>query len=106
VHLAAPESPSRRFIVTNGLRILTFDDEAVVFDPLSWDAHLLNSAAIAVLELLQDEPRTEREVTAFLEDALQPKEQPRAAEHARQLLVELATLGLVHGDRPEPDALR
>jgi len=106
VHLAAPESPSRRFTVTDGLRILTFDDEAVVFDPLSWDAHLLNNAAAAVLELLKDEPRTEREVIEFLEDALQPREQPQAAEHARQLLVELKTLGLVHGDEPQPDALR
>jgi len=106
VHLAAPESPSRRFAVTDGLRILTFDDEAVVFDPLSWDAHLLNNAATAVLELLQDEPRTELEVIEFLADALQPKEQVRAAEHAKQLLVELKTLGLVHGDEPQPDALR
>lgn len=72
-----------------------FEDEAVVFDPLSWDAHLLNPAAIAVLELLLEAPRSEDVIAAFLREALQPEEQPQASAHAQQLISELRALGLV-----------
>jgi PqqD family protein of HPr-rel-A system len=93
--LQDPPPGEARFAPSDGLRLRHFDDEAVVFDPLSWDAHLLNPAAIAVLELLQESSRTEAEITAFLADALQPDEQAQAAAHARRLIDELRLLGLV-----------
>jgi len=89
------EPPSARFVAPDGLRVHTFDDEAVVFDPLSWDAHLLNPAALAVLELIQDAPRSIEDVAAFLADALEPAEQTAAPSHAKRLIDELRSLGLV-----------
>jgi PqqD family protein of HPr-rel-A system len=76
--------------------LCSFDDEAVVFDPLSWDAHLLNPAAVAVLELLIEAPRSEFDVVDFLSKALQPDEQPKAPAHAQRLIGELHRLGLIH----------
>jgi PqqD family protein of HPr-rel-A system len=78
-----------------GLRLRHFGDEAVVFDPVSWDAHLLNPAAIAVLELLLDSPHSEAEVVAFLANALHPDEQPHAAGHGKRLIEDLRSLALV-----------
>ncbi|MCS7100454.1 MAG: HPr-rel-A system PqqD family peptide chaperone [Burkholderiaceae bacterium] len=72
-----------------------FDDEVVVFEPLSWDAHVLNAAAAAVLEFLQQAPRTELEVAALLSDLLCEEERAAAAEYARQLLSDLSQLSLV-----------
>jgi PqqD family protein of HPr-rel-A system len=89
------ESPPERFSVVNDLRLRHFEDEAVAFDPLSWDAHLLNPAALAVLELLMESPRSELEVAAFLEKALIAGERERANDHATRLIQELLSLGLV-----------
>jgi PqqD family protein of HPr-rel-A system len=90
VHLS-----DRRYRAAAGIRVLDFTDEFVVFNPLSWDAHLLNAAAAAVLELLAEAPRTEEEVAAFLREALLDAERAAAAEHALRLLQELTRLGLV-----------
>jgi PqqD family protein of HPr-rel-A system len=89
------ESPRARFEAVDGLRLCILDDDVVVFDPLSWDAHLLNPAARAVLELLLEAPQSESEVEAFLRDVLQPGEQSQAATHARKLIGELQSLGVV-----------
>jgi len=89
------EPPGLRFAVIDQVRVLEFEDEAVVFNPLSWDAHLLNPAAIAVLELLLEAPRSEDEIAAFLTEALQPEEQSQATAYAQRLINELQTLGLV-----------
>jgi PqqD family protein of HPr-rel-A system len=97
-------SPPERFVVTQGLRIWEFDDEAVVFDPISWDAHLLNPAATAVLELLQQTPRTEAEIAAFLADALEFRVKAQAAVHTKRLLGDLQALGLVRAGKASEDA--
>ena len=83
------------FVAVDGLRIRLFDDEAVVFNPLSWDAHLLNPAAIAVLELLLEAPHSADEVAKFLVVALKAEERDDAAAHAQRLTGELLSLGLV-----------
>ncbi|HET9025169.1 MAG TPA: HPr-rel-A system PqqD family peptide chaperone [Burkholderiaceae bacterium] len=89
------EPPDVRFAAVDNLRVRAFDDEAVVFEPLSWDAHLLNPAALAVLELILEAPRSMDDVAAFLADALQPVEQSEAPAHAARLIGELQSLGLV-----------
>jgi PqqD family protein of HPr-rel-A system len=90
------DPPPLRFAAADGLRVRELDDEAIVFEPVSWDAHLLNPAAHAVLALLLDGPRSEAEIVAFLADALQPSERPAAPDHARRLLGELQSLRLIH----------
>lgn len=85
----------RRYRAVPDIRVLDFGDEVVVFNPLSWDAHLLNAAAAAVLELLIEAPRSDDDIAAFLREALHDAERNAAAEHARRLLEELTRLGLV-----------
>jgi PqqD family protein of HPr-rel-A system len=88
-------SPQVPYTAVDGLRIRELDGEAVVFEPVSWDAHLLNPAAVAVLELLIEAPRNEHQVAMFLHEALSPEERSRADEHAHRLLADLQSLGLV-----------
>jgi PqqD family protein of HPr-rel-A system len=83
-----------RFEAVDGLRVLDFGDEALIFDPLSWDAHVLNPAAWLVLAHLIESSRTEDEVEKLLGAALHPDEQAQAAQHAQRLLGELRALRL------------
>ncbi|MCS6944158.1 MAG: HPr-rel-A system PqqD family peptide chaperone [Sutterellaceae bacterium] len=85
----------RRYVAAPNLKMHDFDDEVVVFDPLSWDAHVLNAAAAAVLEFLRQAPRTVDDVTALLRTVLREQERTAAAVHARDLLSELSNLCLV-----------
>jgi len=87
---------SVRFVATDGIRILNFEDESLVFNPISWDAHLLNAAAVAVLDLLAQGPRSLGDIELLLSEALLEAEQAEAAEHAQRLLHEFEQLGLVH----------
>jgi PqqD family protein of HPr-rel-A system len=85
---------NHRYVAIEGIRALDFDDEWVVFNPQSWDAHLLNPAAVVVLELLGSAAQSEQEIEAYLRDVLIEAEKSAAAQHARRLLDELVQLGL------------
>lgn len=85
-----------RYAAVEGIRALDFGDEWIVFNPLSWDAHLLNAAAAIVLDLLGAEAQSEDEVAAYLHDVLVEDERAAASEHAHRLIGELVQLGLVH----------
>jgi PqqD family protein of HPr-rel-A system len=95
-----------RLEAVDGLLIRRFDDEAIVFDSLSWDAHLLNPAAVAVLELILDAPKSETEIAEFLKTVLVQEEQSHAAAHARRLIGELQSLGLIRRTEASPSASR
>jgi PqqD family protein of HPr-rel-A system len=75
--------------------VLNFEDASIVFNPISWDAHLLNAAAAAVLALLVRSPRSAHDVEVLLSEALCEAERADASEHARRLLHEFEQLGLV-----------
>lgn len=92
--------------MVDALRFRTFDDEAVVFDPVSWDAHLLNPAALAVLELFLEAPRSTEDIVSFLADALEAVEQTDAPAHAERLIRELQYLGLIRRIDEAPRADR
>ncbi|MDZ7653767.1 MAG: HPr-rel-A system PqqD family peptide chaperone [Burkholderiaceae bacterium] len=94
-HPAGRAAPAPRFEATQGLRIVDLDDDRVVFEPRSWDAHLLNPAASAVLDLFLHGPQLMADIEAFLTDALDPAERGHAASHAERLVSELQSLGLV-----------
>lgn len=102
---ADPKGDSVRFVATEGIRVLTFDDESVIFNPLSWDAHLLNAAAAVVLEFL-DRPRAVEEIEQLLREALLEEQQADAPAHARQLLQQFEQLGLVQRAREQGLAAR
>jgi len=93
---------SARFVSADGIRILQFGDDAIVFNPISWDAHLLNAAAVEVLVLLAEVPRCIDDVVAFLSETLLAAEQADAFEHAQKLLHEFELLGLVRRLKDEP----
>ena len=84
-----------RFSATEGLLLRHFEDEVVVFQPLSWDVHVLNPAATAILSLLMESPHSEEEIADFLSDALEPEQRRLAAEHSRRILGDLCSLGVV-----------
>lgn len=84
-----------RFAAVPGIRSFDFGDEWVVFNPLSWDAHLLNPAAAVVLDLLDGEALDADAIAATLREVLVESEQAAAAEHAQRLIGDLLGLGLV-----------
>jgi len=88
------------------LRLQRLDDDAIVFNPFSWETHLLNPAATLVLDLAASTDCTERGVIDVLTDVLDDNERPHAAEHARQLLDELLGLRLLVETTARPDAGR
>lgn len=84
-----------RYAAVEGIRAFDFGAESIVFNPLSWDAHLLNAAAAAVLDLLASGAHTTDEVEEYLRELLVESDRADAAQHARRLLDELDQLGLV-----------
>ena len=76
-------------------RALRFDDETVVFNPLSWDTHILNAAAAAVFDYIADAPRSPQDIEAFLAEALASDQRDQCAEHAARLVRDLMALGLI-----------
>jgi PqqD family protein of HPr-rel-A system len=83
-----------QYAAAPGVRMLEFGDEWIVFNPLSWDAHLLNAAAGVVLEQLGAQPQTEAEVADYLRELLMDAERAQALSSARRLIGELVQLGL------------
>lgn len=99
-------TPETRYAAAAGLRVHDFGEQCAVFDPLSWDAHLLNRAAIAVLDLFAEGPHSAHDVAAFLAEALRPEDRAHAADHARELIAELASLGLIRAVNEDEHAFR
>ena len=99
------DSDSRRWRVPNGivLRRRIWDDEGVVYHPLSGETHLLNVTAIVVLDLIEAGPRSvpglvdaliERNEAA--EDADDdPGARATMTEQVAELVGHLDALGLV-----------
>ena len=88
----------RAFALTGPLSSVELDDGSAVFNPISWDTHLLNSSATAVLQFISDAPRTEGEVVVLLEELLEAGSRPEAAGHAAAVLGELQRLGLIRSE--------
>ncbi|MCC6609940.1 MAG: HPr-rel-A system PqqD family peptide chaperone [Burkholderiales bacterium] len=97
-----------RFIEHPDLRIVRFGAEAVVFNPLSWETHLLNETAAHIVDALrrglQDADALATDLTAALDPAGSPEAYTAQIEG---LLEELEGLGLVDrepADGREPDS--
>ena len=93
--------PRYRVATRGPVRCVVFDDETVLFNPHSWDTHVLNEAAAATLEFVTEAPRARSEVTQFFAEALAPEHAAEADEHAARVLDELRRLSLLER---EPDA--
>ena len=53
-----------RLVDPSGIRVRRFGDEALVFNPITWETHLLNGVAVRVLDGLFSGPRPEAELIA------------------------------------------
>jgi PqqD family protein of HPr-rel-A system len=75
--------------------VLRFDDEALVFNPSSWETHLLNEAGALVLDALVAGPRSIDEIVAQIESEVAVPDD--FAGQVDTLLGQLESLGLVAG---------
>jgi PqqD family protein of HPr-rel-A system len=75
------------------MRFQRFDDEALVFNPLTWETHLLNGVAARVLDAVSETPRTQAHLVAELCGGDEELEATR--DRVAKFLHELETLGLI-----------
>ena len=94
------------FAVAPGLRVAWLDDDAIVFNPFSWETHLLNPAAALVLDFASTGPCSEAGIVEVLAEALDEGERGRAAGHAHRVLEQLLGLRLLAEVPPDSDAGR
>ena len=84
-----------RLVDPRGIRIHRFDDEALVFNPLTWETHLLNGVAMSVLDALASGPRTEAQLLDGVWGGDGDVEPGSGRDAAVRFLHELDSLGLV-----------
>lgn len=81
-------------------RIEELAGHVLVFNALSWETHILNQAAGAVLQAIAESPKSRAELTALLSDLLKEDEQGAAETHATATVEQLEALALVVGAEP------
>jgi len=82
-------------------RVARFGDDALVFNPLSWETHLVRLPALLVIEALAGGPTREADLAAGLIGEDDHPAGPEASRtELRALLEELESLGLL-SRRPE-----
>ena len=91
------DNESQRWRVPDGvvLRRRIWDDEGVVYHPLSGETHLLNVTAIVVLDLIEADPRSVPGLVDALIERNDPGEREIMAEQVAELVSHLDALGLV-----------
>jgi PqqD family protein of HPr-rel-A system len=90
-----PTGSRWRLVDPSGIRIRRFGDEALVFNPLSWETHLLNGVAMRVLDALAEGPRADTELVAELFGSDPRAGEPRSMrDEIASFLGELDGLGL------------
>jgi PqqD family protein of HPr-rel-A system len=75
--------------------VLRFDDEALVFNPATWETHLLNESASLVLGALLEGPRSVDEIVATVRRVCSVPVPDGFADQVGDLLGQLESLGLV-----------
>jgi PqqD family protein of HPr-rel-A system len=76
-------------------RVRRFGDEALVFNPRSWETHLVNLSVIRVIEALAEGGKSEAELAAMLAgEAHGTVAGDEAGSEARAVLEQLEGLGL------------
>jgi PqqD family protein of HPr-rel-A system len=79
-----------------GFRILRFEDESLVFNPVLWHTHFLNASGTLILDCLDEAPATPGELATALCDEEGNPALP--VEQIEQMLAELESLGIVVRD--------
>jgi PqqD family protein of HPr-rel-A system len=91
-------TPGARFRLARhpDLRILRFDDESLVFNPVLWHTHFLNASGTLILDCLDEAPATPGELATALCDESGNPALPLA--QVEQMLTDLVSLGIVERD--------
>jgi PqqD family protein of HPr-rel-A system len=90
-----PAGSRWRLVDPSGIRVRRFGDEALVFNPITWETHLLNGAAVRVLDGLLSGPRPEAELVAEVCEGDGLVEGPASMpDEIGRFLEELRSLGL------------
>jgi PqqD family protein of HPr-rel-A system len=88
---------TRRFALAPAAgRVAPIGDCVAVFNAASFETHVCNPAAGALLELIAEQPRSVDELAAHLAEWLAPEQRATAAAHAEAVLEQLRSLGLVN----------
>jgi PqqD family protein of HPr-rel-A system len=87
--------PTYRLRQGERLRAVALDDELVVFNPTTWETHILNAAAAVVLDALAERPRTAQQVADLLQDSICVEEASHTGRWATDLLSQLESLSLI-----------
>jgi PqqD family protein of HPr-rel-A system len=96
VELARALDTRFRLVRHPDLRILTFDDESLVFNPRLWHTHFLNASAGLILECLGEAPASATELAGMLVD--EAGRPALSAERIATAMTELADLSLIEPD--------
>ncbi|MFU8858344.1 MAG: HPr-rel-A system PqqD family peptide chaperone [Deferrisomatales bacterium] len=88
-----------RRLTRPGLLRRTWEEETVVFNPLSGEIHLLNESAAAALDFLATDPADGPELAARVAKRLGLQRDPELTEHMTRLIWELDELGLLQAGR-------
>lgn len=77
------------------LRLLRCGTEGVLFNPISWNTHLLNEASLEVVEALLRSPSTVHDlVAALFGEELRLQNEQEQMKIIESLLLDLEALGL------------
>jgi len=83
-------------------RVRRFGDEGLVFNPLSWETHLVRDPALRVVEVLAGGPRRETDLAAELAGEDGEPDVASVRDRIKPLLDELRNLGLVSSRAEAP----
>jgi PqqD family protein of HPr-rel-A system len=83
-------------------RVRRFGDEGLVFNPLSWETHLVRDPALRVVEVLASGPRREADLAAELASEDGEPDVASVRDRIKPLLDELRNLGLVSSRAEAP----
>lgn len=86
---------------SGGLRLFQFDDEAAVFNPVTWDTHVLDASAAIVLETLSRSPADCVAIEHLL-SGIRAASDADATQLTTLLLDELAAVGLIEAEPVDP----
>ena len=90
--------------LTNPLQtqVRRFGDEGLVFNPLSWETHLVRDPALRVVELLASGARREADLASDLASEDDEPDVAGVRDRLKSLLDELQSLGLVSSRADTP----
>lgn len=84
-----------RYAAVPGLRLRQLDDGLLVFQPLSWEVHILNPAAEELLEACVQQPRSIEDLTRLLAGIVEHTDSEEFASQCETLVEELVSLELL-----------